>query len=64
MLTKTDITRLTQKMNDHYSLSPDMKDAVTEQVLADLSQTVRKRLRGMRPQMRTTIEIFVGECRV
>ena len=63
MLTKTDITRLTQKMNDHYSLSPDMKDAVTEKILDEMSQTVKKRLRGMRPNGGMTVEVFVGESR-
>jgi hypothetical protein len=63
MLTKTDATRLTQKMNDYYSLSPDMKDAVTEKILEDMSQTVRKRLRGMRPNAGLTVEVFIGECR-
>ena len=63
MLTKTDITRLTQKLNDHYSLSPDMKDAVTEKMLEEMTQTVRKRLRGMRPNAGRTVEVFVGESR-
>ena len=63
MMTKTDVARLTGKMNDHYTLTPNLKDVVVDDILENLSKTVRKRLRGMRPQTGTTIEIFVGECR-
>lgn len=63
MLTKTDVVRLTQKMNDHWSLNPDTKDAVTDKVLDELVQTVKKRLRGMRPHSGMTVEVFIAESK-
>ena len=63
MMTQSEMNRIRQMTNGHWSLSPNNKDAVTEKILEDLSQTVRKKLRGMRPNAGLTIELFIGECR-
>ena len=63
MLTQSDITRITDKTNGHWTLTPNNKDAVNDLILREVTETIRKKLKGMRPNGGISVEVFVAESK-